>query len=222
MYTVVYQESEGKFSVVSAEASNICGVMLYPDDQKDAVDELAIELEKWVGDGTDIQVVKCLKCGTFFFLSKDEANWYYQKGFKPPKRCPNCRKNKGQVVQVVPPKETENIHYIRGENRMWKRVTMKEFREYASQFQRNGCDCARKCEDYGGWMCTATGGTCMFLAPDSSSCASQYGKGPLVMPLRKRKENEEADQEGSETETTVVSDACTETVAPGEAYLVLD
>lgn len=41
-----------------------------------------------------------------------------------------------------------------------------------------GCKCAKRTDEYHGWECEITEGACMFLTPDSKSCAEIYGEGP--------------------------------------------
>lgn len=41
-----------------------------------------------------------------------------------------------------------------------------------------GCKCAYPTDEFHGWGCKITGGACMFLYPDSKSCAERYGEGP--------------------------------------------
>lgn len=43
-----------------------------------------------------------------------------------------------------------------------------------------GCKCAKRADEYHGWECEITEGACMFLIPDSKSCAEIYGEGPDV------------------------------------------
>lgn len=38
--------------------------------------------------------IECKDCGENFTVSAKEQEWYYDKGFELPKRCPRCRKNK--------------------------------------------------------------------------------------------------------------------------------
>jgi hypothetical protein len=39
----------------------------------------------------DTEVV-CIVCGSVFTFEKGEAEFFYSKGYLPPKRCPMCRK----------------------------------------------------------------------------------------------------------------------------------
>lgn len=41
-----------------------------------------------------------------------------------------------------------------------------------------GCKAAIPTDEYHGWECEITEGACMFLHPDSKSCAKEYGEGP--------------------------------------------
>lgn len=41
-----------------------------------------------------------------------------------------------------------------------------------------GCKCAKQTDEYHGWECEITEGSCMFLIPDSKACAREYGEGP--------------------------------------------
>lgn len=38
------------------------------------------------------KTIECVDCGKTFKLSEEEMAWYESKGFKVPKRCPDCRK----------------------------------------------------------------------------------------------------------------------------------
>lgn len=40
------------------------------------------------------------------------------------------------------------------------------------------CKCAIRTDEYHGWECDITGGSCMFLLPNSKACAEKYGEGP--------------------------------------------
>ena len=37
--------------------------------------------------------LKCRCCGNSFIFTEKEIEYYKEKGFKPPKKCPKCRKN---------------------------------------------------------------------------------------------------------------------------------
>ena len=40
----------------------------------------------------DVVTIECTDCGVTFEVSAEEQEWYKDKGFKLPKRCPQCRK----------------------------------------------------------------------------------------------------------------------------------
>jgi len=40
------------------------------------------------------QKLKCQDCGQEFAFSAGEQKFYEEKGFEPPKRCPQCRKKR--------------------------------------------------------------------------------------------------------------------------------
>lgn len=42
------------------------------------------------------------------------------------------------------------------------------------------CKCAIVTDEYHGYECSITEGACMFLVPDSKTCAEIYGEGPDV------------------------------------------
>lgn len=42
------------------------------------------------------------------------------------------------------------------------------------------CKCAKPTDEWHGWECSITEGACMFLFPDSKTCAAEYGEGPDV------------------------------------------
>lgn len=43
-----------------------------------------------------------------------------------------------------------------------------------------GCKCARYDSEDGRWTCSVSGDGCMYMIPDSKSCAADYGEGPDV------------------------------------------
>ena len=45
----------------------------------------------------ELTVKKCKDCGMYFFVSKDEASWYTDKGLKVPSRCEFCRKKRKNI-----------------------------------------------------------------------------------------------------------------------------
>ena len=45
-----------------------------------------------------------------------------------------------------------------------------------------GCRCAIATDEYHGWECSVTEGSCMFLVPNEKACYDTYGEGPLAMP----------------------------------------
>jgi Probable zinc-ribbon domain len=42
------------------------------------------------------QLITCVQCKTDFEFSAVEQEYYNDKGFNPPRRCPQCRKNKSK------------------------------------------------------------------------------------------------------------------------------
>lgn len=42
----------------------------------------------------DVITVECIDCGRAFDLTKEEQDWYKEKGFALPKRCKECRKER--------------------------------------------------------------------------------------------------------------------------------
>ena len=44
------------------------------------------------------QLITCVQCNTEFRFSAVEQEHYNHKGFNPPKRCPQCRKNKAKLA----------------------------------------------------------------------------------------------------------------------------
>lgn len=42
----------------------------------------------------DVITVECVNCGRTFDLTKEEQDWYKEKGFALPKRCKECRKER--------------------------------------------------------------------------------------------------------------------------------
>ena len=40
----------------------------------------------------DVVTIECTDCGVTFEVSVEEQEWYKDKGFELPKRCPRCRK----------------------------------------------------------------------------------------------------------------------------------
>ena len=43
------------------------------------------------------------------------------------------------------------------------------------------CKCAVRTDEYHGWKCSITEGSCIFLVTDSKLCAELYGEGPDVV-----------------------------------------
>jgi hypothetical protein len=52
------------------------------------------------------QFITCVQCNTEFQFSAVEQEYYKSKGFNPPKRCPQCRKNKAKLTDP----EHKNSH----------------------------------------------------------------------------------------------------------------
>ena len=52
------------------------------------------------------QFITCVQCNTEFKFSAKEQEYYKNKGFNPPKRCPQCRKNKAKLADP----EHKNTH----------------------------------------------------------------------------------------------------------------
>ena len=48
------------------------------------------------------QIITCVQCNTEFEFSAVEQEYYNNKGFNPPKRCPQCRKNKAKLADSAP------------------------------------------------------------------------------------------------------------------------
>jgi hypothetical protein len=44
------------------------------------------------------QLITCVQCNTEFEFSAVEQEYFKNKGFNPPKRCPQCRKNKAKLA----------------------------------------------------------------------------------------------------------------------------
>lgn len=40
------------------------------------------------------RILKCNDCGNEFAFTEGEQQFYQEKGFQEPKRCPTCRRNK--------------------------------------------------------------------------------------------------------------------------------
>ena len=45
---------------------------------------------------TDMPIV-CLDCGLVFILTPEECDWYKERNYNLPKRCPRCRKKRRAV-----------------------------------------------------------------------------------------------------------------------------
>lgn len=52
------------------------------------------------------------------------------------------------------------------------------------------CKCAHPTDAYHGWECDVSGGTCMFLIPNSRACAEIYGEGPDACIIEKIERSE--------------------------------
>jgi hypothetical protein len=50
--------------------------------------------ERKVVMATTDQTLKCADCGAQFVFGADEAAWFLEKGFNPPKRCKSCREKR--------------------------------------------------------------------------------------------------------------------------------
>lgn len=42
------------------------------------------------------------------------------------------------------------------------------------------CKCAKRTDEYHGWVCSITESACIYFIPDSKQCAEDYGEGPDV------------------------------------------
>lgn len=68
-----------------------------------------IEFDNSLLDGPYVEF-KCSKCGDVFYLTKREAEFYEEQGFKAPKQCKYCKKGiKKPVIPVVKEKTPEEI-----------------------------------------------------------------------------------------------------------------
>jgi Probable zinc-ribbon domain len=47
------------------------------------------------------QLIACVQCNSEFEFSEAEQEYYKNKGFNPPKRCPQCRKNKSRLADLA-------------------------------------------------------------------------------------------------------------------------
>lgn len=45
-------------------------------------------------------IVTCRDCGEVFSITAKEQKWYAEKGYKLPKRCPECRWKRRQAAQA--------------------------------------------------------------------------------------------------------------------------
>lgn len=63
------------------------------------------------------RTLECIQCGNAFELSDSELQYYRQRGFDEPKRCPECRKHKRREVN-----EANN------ENRKFRNKKKKHYR----------------------------------------------------------------------------------------------
>ena len=46
-------------------------------------------------------ITKVCSCGQVFIISPAEQKFYHSKGFKLPKKCPECRKHKNEVTKFI-------------------------------------------------------------------------------------------------------------------------
>ena len=44
------------------------------------------------------QMLECVQCNEPFLFTTDEQQKYFNMGFDPPKRCPDCRKNRSRFL----------------------------------------------------------------------------------------------------------------------------
>lgn len=87
MYRVIYSKENKKWlaeHVTKAEAHGKTYETLSEAD----------EVAKAYNGGTTLV---CKDCGREFSITKKEAEWYTNKDYKLPKRCPNCRFKRRQV-----------------------------------------------------------------------------------------------------------------------------
>jgi len=49
-----------------------------------------------IGKITAISIT-CKDCGTVFVMGNKEVNWYSDRGYPLPKRCPECRKKRKEA-----------------------------------------------------------------------------------------------------------------------------
>lgn len=60
------------------------------------------------------QKLACQDCGQEFAFSAGEQKFYQEKGFDPPKRCPNCRKKrKTPGTDTVTPVQSSGFYDIK-------------------------------------------------------------------------------------------------------------
>jgi len=45
------------------------------------------------------QIITCVQCEEEFEFSTRQQEYFQDKGFDPPKRCPSCRKNKAKIME---------------------------------------------------------------------------------------------------------------------------
>ena len=57
------------------------------------------------------QMLECVQCNEPFSFTTDEQEKYFNMGFDPPKRCPDCRKNRSRLSM------SENHHREAGQKR---------------------------------------------------------------------------------------------------------
>ena len=47
----------------------------------------------------ETKIIACIQCDEEFEFTKKEQEKVRQKGFDPPRRCPQCRKNKSREIE---------------------------------------------------------------------------------------------------------------------------
>lgn len=72
----------------------------FAENEKNAeqiTNKLNMELKKSIDElveWNDFVIKKCKNCGEYYIITKDEADWFKDKGFSLPVRCLDCRRER--------------------------------------------------------------------------------------------------------------------------------
>ena len=100
MYVIMYREDLDEFEMIEGEGheGNISDIKAFIDPYN--AEELTLIMNNWIAKG-QCTIRKCKTCGLYFFIGRDEEDWFKHKGFDLPKSCQFCRDNKRQAAKSI-------------------------------------------------------------------------------------------------------------------------